>query len=87
MLELRSMQGRKDQKHANETGNTVLVELDEPAITRNLRRFVEESDLSIPKIASDMGVFNATLSLWIAGTTKPSRAELLAIKSFLERRG
>jgi DNA-binding transcriptional regulator YiaG len=87
MLELRSMQGRKDQKHANETGNTVLVELDEPAITRNLRRFVEESDLSIPKIASDMGVFNATLSLWIAGTTKPSRAELLAIKSFLERHG
>jgi DNA transposition AAA+ family ATPase len=81
------MQGRKDQKQAKETGNTVLVELDGPALTRNLRRFVEESDLSIPKIASDMGVFSATLSLWIAGTTKPSRTELLAIKSFLERRG
>jgi hypothetical protein len=46
-------------------------------------RFVEEPDLSIPKIASLMGVFSATLSMWIAGTTKPSRMELLAIKSFL----
>ena len=50
------MQGRKDQKQANKTGNTVLVELDGPALTRNLRRFVEKSDLSIPKIASDIGV-------------------------------
>ena len=80
------MQGRKDQKHANETGNTVSDKLDELALTRKLRRFVEESDLSFPKIASEMGVFSATLSMWIAGTTKPSRAELLAIKSFLERR-
>ena len=80
------MQGRKDQKHKNETGNTVSRELDEQALTRDLKRVVEESDLSIPKIASEMGVFSATLSMWIAGTTKPSRRELLAIKSFLERR-
>ena len=79
------MQGRKDQ-HKNETGNTVSGELDEQALTRDLKRFVEESDLSIPKIANQMGVFSATLSMWIAGTTKPSRRELLAIKSFLERR-
>ena len=82
MLELRSMQGRKDQKHANETGNTVSGELDEQALTRDITRFVEESDLSLPKIASQMGVFSATLSMWIAGTTKPSRTELLAIKKF-----
>jgi hypothetical protein len=80
------MQGRKDQKHKNETGNTVSEELDEQALTRDITRFVEESDVSIPKIASEMGVFSATLSMWIAGTTKPSRTELLAIKSFLERR-
>ena len=80
------MHGRKDQKNANESGNTVSGELDEQALTRDLKRVVEESDLSIPKIASEIGVFHATLSMWIAGTTKPSRRELLAIKSFLERR-
>jgi hypothetical protein len=50
------MQGRKDQKHKNETGNTVSRELDEQALTRDITRFVEETDLSIPKIASEMGV-------------------------------
>ena len=78
------MQGRKDQ-HKNETGNTVSGELDERALTGDLKRVVEESDLSIPKIASKMGVFSATLSMWIAGTTKPSDTELLAIKRFLDR--
>jgi DNA transposition AAA+ family ATPase len=81
------MHGRKDQQNANESGNTVSGESDEQALTRDLKRFVEESDLGILKIASKMGVFSATLSMWIAGTTKPSRTELLAIKSFLERRG
>ena len=79
--------GGKDQKHRNETGNTVSGELDEQALTRDITRFVEESNVSIPKIASEMGVLSATLTMWIAGTTKPSRKELLAIKSFLERRG
>jgi len=87
MLQSQLMQGRKDQKQTNETGSTVSEELDELALTRDLRRCVEESDLSIPKIANQMGVFSATLSMWIAGTTKPSRTELLAIKRFLERRG
>ena len=81
------MQGRKDQKHRNETGNTVSDELDEKALTRDITRFVEESDVSIPKIASEMGVLSTTLTMWIAGTIKPSRREFLAIKSFLERRG
>ena len=81
------MHGRKDQKNANESGNTVSGGLDEQALTRDLKRVVEESDLSIPKIASKMGVFGAALSMWVAGTTKPSRTELLAIKSFLEWRG
>ena len=85
MLQSQLMQGRKDQ-HRNETGNTVSGELDEQALTRDITRFVEESDVSIPKIASEMGVLSTTLTMWIAGTTKPSRRELLAIKSFLERR-
>ena len=86
VLESPLMHGRKDQKKAKESGNTVSGELDEQALTGDLKRVVEESDLSIPKIASKMGVFSATLSMWIAGTTKPSRTELLAIKCFLERR-
>ena len=86
VLESPLMHGRKDQKNANESGNTISGELDEQALTRDLKRFVEESELSIPKIASEMGVLSATLTMWIAGTTKPSRRELLAIKSFLERR-
>ena len=85
MLQSQLMQGRKDQNHGNETENTVSNELDEVALTREITRFVEESDLSIPKIASEMGVLSATLTMWIAGTTKPSHTELLAIKRFLER--
>jgi DNA-binding transcriptional regulator YiaG len=86
MLQSQLMQGRKDQKHENETRNIVSEELDELALTRKLRKFVEESDLSLPKIATEMGVFSATLSMWIAGTTKPSCTELLAIKRYLEWR-
>ena len=56
MLQSHSMQGRKDQKHGSETRDTVWVELDELALTRELKRFVEESELSIPKIASGMGL-------------------------------
>jgi DNA-binding transcriptional regulator YiaG len=85
MLQSQLMQGRKDQKHENETRN-ISEELEELALTRKLRKFVEESDLSLPKIATEIGVFSATLSMWIAGTTKPSCTELLAIKRYLERR-
>jgi DNA-binding transcriptional regulator YiaG len=80
------MQGRKDQKKADESENSVSGGFDEQALTRDLKRVVGESDLSIPKIASKIGVFSATLSMWIAGTTKPSGPELLATKRFLERR-
>jgi DNA-binding transcriptional regulator YiaG len=78
------MQGRKDQKDGNETRNT--GELDGWALVDDLRTFVEETELSLPKIANLIGVFSATLSMWVAGTSKPSRTQLLAIKGFLERR-
>jgi DNA-binding transcriptional regulator YiaG len=81
---IRLMPGRKDQKGVNET--TVLGESDKRALVRDLRTFVEESELSIPKVACLMGVFGATLSMWIAGSAKPSSTELLMIKRFLERR-
>ncbi len=85
MLKSLLMQGRNIQRH--KTAETVSGELDDLALTTALKRFVEESTLSIPKIASLMGVFSTTLSMWIAGTIKPSRAELLTIKCFLEQRG
>jgi hypothetical protein len=84
VLESPLMQGRKDQKKADESENSVSGGFDEQALTRDLKRVVGESDLSIPKIGSR--VFSATLSMWIAGTTKLSRTELFAIKNFLERR-
>jgi DNA-binding transcriptional regulator YiaG len=78
------MQGRKDQKDGNETRKT--GELDGWALVDDLRTFVEETELSLPKIANLIGVFSATLSMWVAGTSKPSRTQLLAIKGFLKRR-
>jgi DNA transposition AAA+ family ATPase len=66
------MHGRNDKKGSDECG---LVDA--------LRTFVEESDLSLPKIANRMEVFSATLSMWIAGTSKPSCAQQVAIKEFL----
>jgi DNA-binding transcriptional regulator YiaG len=78
------MQGRKDQKGGNETRKS--GELDGWALVDDLRTFVEETELSLPKIANLIGVFSATLSMWVAGTSKPSRTQLLAIKGFLKRR-
>ena len=82
MLQSVSMQGRKDQKHANETGNTVSNELDEEALTRDITRFVEESDVGIPKIASEMGVLSATLTMWIAGPLSRLVGSCLQLKVF-----
>jgi hypothetical protein len=64
------MQGSKDQKDVNETRNTVSEESDERVLVEDLRTFVEESELSIPKSACFMGVFGTTLSMWIAGIAR-----------------
>jgi len=58
-------------------------ELDEQALLGDLRTFVEESDLSIPRLAELMGVSGAILSMWIAGTAKPQPIKLLEVKGFL----
>ena len=68
---------------AEQTEGTVLSELDGQALLGDLRRFVEEAELSIPRIAELMGVYSAILSMWIAGSAKPRRTKLLEIESFL----
>jgi len=72
---------------AEQTEATVRSELDRQALLGDLRRFVEEAELSIPRIAELMGVYSATLSMWIAGTAKPRRTKLLEIESFLASYG
>jgi DNA-binding transcriptional regulator YiaG len=58
-------------------------ELDRQAFLGDLRRFVEESDLSIPRLAELLGVSGAILSMWIIGTAKPQPLKLLEVKRLL----
>jgi hypothetical protein len=60
-------------------------ESDEHALLGDLVRFVENSDKSIPRIAELMGVSGVALSMWIAGTARPTATKLLEIKRFFER--
>ena len=48
-----------------------------------LRRFVDESKLSRPRIAQLMGVGVGTLNAWLMGTRKAHRMKLLELESFL----
>jgi DNA-binding transcriptional regulator YiaG len=64
-----------------------LLESDEHKVLGDLTRFVENSDLSIPRIAALMGVSDAVLSMWIARTIKPTPIKLLEIRTFLEKFG
>jgi DNA-binding transcriptional regulator YiaG len=61
-------------------------ESDKHVILRDLTRFVEDSDLSIPRIAELLQVSDVTLSMWIAGTAKPSTIKLREIESLLQSR-
>ena len=61
----------------------VLGEMEEQAVVAGLRRFVEDSDLSITRIATLMGVSAGALKTWIEGTTSLRPAKLLEIKGFL----
>jgi hypothetical protein len=60
-------------------------ESDEYVFLGDLIRFVENSDQSIPRIAELMGVSGVALSMWIAGTARPTAIKLLEIKRFFER--
>jgi DNA transposition AAA+ family ATPase len=54
------------------------------ALIDSLRRFVEDSDLSIYQIAALIGTSAAVLSMWLAGTARPHRTELTEIKRLLK---
>lgn len=56
----------------------------EKALVARLREFVENSDLSFYKIASGIGTSGGILSMWLAGTTRPSAEQRAAIEKFLE---
>ena len=56
----------------------------EEALIVRLRRFVEDSDLSLYQIASLIGTSGTILSMWLAGTAKPHMTELDEIETFLK---
>jgi hypothetical protein len=58
-------------------------ELDEEALLGDLIRLVEESELSIPRLAEFVGVSGVILSMWIAGTAKPQPNKLFEAKGLL----
>jgi hypothetical protein len=64
---------------------TASEESDGDKVLGELMRFVENSDRSIPKIATLLGVSDVVLSMWIARTTKPTPTKLLEIRRFLEQ--
>jgi DNA transposition AAA+ family ATPase len=56
---------------------------EKPLIAR-LRQFVEDSDVSLYKIASSVGTSGGILSMWLSGTARPGPEELAAIEKFLK---
>jgi transcriptional regulator with XRE-family HTH domain len=56
------------------------------ALLARLRQFVEDSDVSFYKIASDLGASGSMLSMWLAGRVAPSAEKLFAIEKILEQR-
>jgi len=77
----------KTRLHSPEQTNAIASEeSDNHVVLRDLTRFVEDSDLSIPRIAELLQVSDVTLSMWIAGKAKPSTIKLRKIESFLQSR-
>ncbi|MGA8659748.1 MAG: hypothetical protein WB586_26810 [Chthoniobacterales bacterium] len=78
------MRRKRDQEARMELIRVVVRgETDEQAFAAGLRRFVEDSDLSITRIATLMGVSAGAMKNWIEGTTSLRPAKLLEIKGFL----
>jgi hypothetical protein len=80
----RFRQGTKEEngRLAKPRSSADSEESEEQALLGGLRRYVEESDLSIPRLGELMGVSGAILSMWIAGTAKPPPMKLLEAKGF-----
>jgi hypothetical protein len=60
---------------------------EEQPLIAALRVFVEGSGLRVPRVAQLMGVGDATLHKWLAGTARPTQKKLLEIESFLSWHG
>ena len=74
----------KTRLHFPEQTNAIASEeSDKHVILRDLTRFVEDSNLSIPRIAELLQVSDVILSMWIAGTVNPSTIKLCEIERFL----
>ena len=57
----------------------------EEALIVRLRRFVEDSDLSLYQIASLIGISGTILSMWLAGTARPNMTDLDEIEKLIKR--
>ncbi len=68
----------------NQTKAIGSEESDERVLLGDLILFVEKSDQSIPQIAELLGVSDVALSMWMAGTARPTAIKLLEIKRFIE---
>jgi len=77
---------RKAETRLHYSGQTKAIasaESNEHLVLRDFARFVEDSDLSIPRIAELLRVSDVILSMWIAGTAKPSTIKLGEIESLV----
>jgi DNA transposition AAA+ family ATPase len=70
---------------ASVVNSTEGEEPSEEALIVRLRRFVEDSDLSLYQIASLIGISGTMLSMWLAGTARPHMTELNEIEKLLKR--
>ena len=59
-------------------------ESSEKALIARLRQFVEDSDVSLYKIASRIGTSGGTLSMWLSERAKQGPEEFDAIEKFLK---
>jgi hypothetical protein len=69
--------------YSEQTKPIASAESDQHLVLRDFTRFVEDSDLSIPRIAELLRVSDVILSMWIAGTAKPSAIKLREIESLV----
>jgi len=70
---------------ASVVNSTEGEEPSEETLIVRLRRFVEDSDLSLYQIASLIGISGTMLSMWLAGTARPHMTELNEIEKLLKR--
>jgi hypothetical protein len=79
----RRCKGKTRLCFSEQTKAIASAESDQHSVLRDFTRFVENSDLSIPRIAELLHVSDVILSMWIAGTAKPSAIKLGQIESLV----